>query len=96
LYDEAGTMAEEDEIKEKRARKMLFSLQDYFGGKYTDVYGKEVRIADHKVRYNVDLSFVVTGINRSGSGGFDYTIDGKYDDFDDAIEFIKKTVKDNL
>lgn len=94
-YDEAETMEDEDDIKKERAEKLLHGLQEYFGGKYTDINGKSVRISDHAHRYTVDYSFVVEGITSSNAVD-DFRIDGRNDSYDDAINYIKSILKGSI
>ena len=78
----------------ERQSLLLNSLYSYFGAKYFDLNGKSLRIADHKqgtvYHSDSDFSFVVK--RASSSTGLDWTISYN-EDINDAIDFIKKTVK---
>ena len=78
----------------ERQRLLLSSLHSYFDGKYFDLNGKSVRIADHKqgtvYHSSSDFSFVVK--RASSSTGIDFTISYS-EDIKDAIDFILNTVK---
>jgi hypothetical protein len=77
----------------ERQQLLLSSLQSYFNGKYFDLNGKSVRIADHKQgtvhHSSSDFSFVVK--RASSSTGTDFTISYS-EDIKDAIDFILNTV----
>tara|TARA_B110000977_G_scaffold191305_1_gene263220 strand:+ start:804 stop:1145 length:342 start_codon:yes stop_codon:yes gene_type:complete len=73
---------------------LMYQLQEYFGGKYTELNNKSLRIASHKQgtvwNSKSDFSFVVC--RTSTSFGNDFTIQYN-EDIEDAINYIKETVK---
>ena len=78
----------------ERQQLLISSLWSYFNGKYFDLNGRSVRIADHKqgtvFHSSSDFSFVVK--RASSSTGIDFTISYN-EDIKDAIDFILNTVK---
>lgn len=80
----------------ERQQLLIQSLQSYFNGKYFDLNGKSVRIADHKqgtiYHSSSDFSFVVK--RPSSTTGTDFLISYN-EDIKDAIDFVLKTTKTN-
>jgi hypothetical protein len=72
---------------------LLNKLQDYFGGKYTELNDNSLRISNHKQGnvYNssTDYSFVVCRPNTQS--GIDYTIQ-YHEDIEEAINYVITTL----